>query len=188
VFDVDPNTVLAWLGEVAEHVAAFSQYVLHDVRVTQVQLDELFTLLRAVKTGEVSEAEAVERLSRSPHGVWAANDPVTKRLLTVDVGDRTLAMAQRVIHQVVQVLAPDCAPLLLTDGLKEYMTALLTHDGQWVGCNCPAARPQAQRPRRAGCRGPSGSMRRWSKPCAGGVSSASCTGSCSAGESESTRC
>jgi hypothetical protein len=37
-----------------------------------------------------------------------------------------------VIHHVVQVLAPDCAPLFLTDGFKESMTALLTHYGQWV--------------------------------------------------------
>src|SRR6266568_7806620 len=42
VFEVDPNTVLAWLVEVADHATAFSQYFLHDVRVTQVQLDELF--------------------------------------------------------------------------------------------------------------------------------------------------
>jgi hypothetical protein len=41
-------------------------------------------------------------------------------------------MAQRVIHHVVQVLALDCAPLFLTDGFKEYMTALLTHSGYWV--------------------------------------------------------
>jgi len=109
-----------------------TQYFLHDIRVTQVQLDELFALLSAVKTGEVSEAEAVERLSRSPHWVWAAIDPVTKLRLTVDVGDRTLAMAQRVVHQVVQVLAPGCVPLFLTDGFKEYATALLTHRGHWV--------------------------------------------------------
>jgi IS1 family transposase len=132
VFEVDPTTVLAWLVEVAEYAAAFSQYFLHDVRVTQVQLDELFALLRAVKTGEVSEAEAVERLSPSVHWVWAAIDPVTKLLLTVDVGDRTLATAQGVLHQVVQVLAPGCVPLFLTDGLKEYATALLTHFGYWV--------------------------------------------------------
>jgi hypothetical protein len=31
------------------------------------------------------------------------------------------------VHQVVQVLAPDCAPLFLTDGFKEYATVLLTH-------------------------------------------------------------
>ena len=41
-------------------------------------------------------------------------------------------MAQRMLHQVAQVLAPDCAPLFLTDGFKEYATALLTHYGQWV--------------------------------------------------------
>src|SRR6267378_2056393 len=33
VFEVDPNTVLAWLVEVAEHAAAFSQYFLHAIRV-----------------------------------------------------------------------------------------------------------------------------------------------------------
>ena len=43
-----------------------------------------------------------------------------------------LAMAQRVVHQVVQVLAPDCALLFLTDGFREYLTALLTHYGHWV--------------------------------------------------------
>src|SRR5215831_7526342 len=142
VFEVDPNTVLQWLVEVADHAAAFTHYFLHDVRVTQVQLDELFALLSAVKAGAVSEAEAIERLSRSPHWVWAAIDPVTKLLLTVDVGDRTLAMAQRVVHQVVQVLAPGCVPLFLTDGFKEYTTALLTHYGHWV----QPIRRQAQGP------------------------------------------
>src|SRR5712691_633748 len=142
VFEVDPTTVLAWLVEVAEHATAFSRYFLHDVHVTQVQLDELFALLSAVKTGEVSAAEAVERLSRSPHWVWAAIDPVTKLLLTVAVGDRTLALAQHGVHQVVQVLAPGCMPLCLTDGFKEYTTALLTHDGQWA----QPARQRAQGP------------------------------------------
>src|SRR2546426_2251922 len=132
VFEVDPNTVLQWLVETADHLKAFSQYFLHDVRVTQVQLDELYALLRAVKDGEVSEAEALKRLSRSPHWVWVAIDPVTKLLLTIDVGDRTLAMAQGVVHQVVQVLASGCVPLFLTDGFKEYTTALPTHYGQWV--------------------------------------------------------
>ena len=132
VFEVDPNTVLQWLVEAAEQLRAFSQYFLHDLRVTQVQLDELFALLSAVKAGEVSETEAITRLSRSPQWVWAALDPVSKVLLALDVGDRTLAMAQRLVHQVVQVLAPDCVPLFLTDGFKEYTMALLSHFGQWV--------------------------------------------------------
>jgi IS1 family transposase len=147
VFGVDPNTVLAWLVDVAEHATAFSQYFLHDVHVTQVQLDELFALLSAVKAGEVSDVEAIQRLSRSPHWVWGAINPVTKLLLTLDVGDRTLAMAQRVLHQVVQVLAPSCVPLFLTDGFKEYTTALLTHYGQWVQSPRQRAHSPAPQPR-----------------------------------------
>jgi hypothetical protein len=132
VFEVDPNTVLQWLVEAAEQRRAFSQHFLHDLWVRQVQLDELFALLSAVRDGEVRAAEAIARLERSPQWVWVAMDPESKLLLAIDAGDRTLAMAQRVIHHVVQVLAPDCAPLLLTDGFQEYMTALLTHYGHWV--------------------------------------------------------
>jgi len=132
VFEVDPNTVLHWLGEAAEQLKAFAKYVLGDVHVRQLQLDELYAVLRAVKDGELGEAEAIQRLERSPHWVWTAIDPASKLLVVLDVGDRPLAMAQRVMHQVVQVLAPDCAPLFLTDGFREYMTALLTHSGHWM--------------------------------------------------------
>jgi IS1 family transposase len=147
VFEVDPNTVLQWLVEAAEQLHAFSRHVLHDVRVRQVQLDELFALLSAVKAGEVSEAEAIARLERSPHWVWVAMDPESKLLLAIDVGERTLAMAQRVVHQVVQVLAPDCAPLFLPDGFREYLTALLTHYGQWVQLPRRQATGPAPKPR-----------------------------------------
>jgi hypothetical protein len=97
VFEVDPNTVLQWLVDAAEQLRAFSQHFLRDVGVRQVQLDELFALLSAVKDGAVSEAEAIERLERSPQWVWVAMDPESKLLLAIDVGNRTLAMAQRVV-------------------------------------------------------------------------------------------
>jgi transposase-like protein/IS1 family transposase len=132
VFAVDPNTVLQWLTEVADQAAACSQYFLHDVQSTQVQLDELFALLSAVNAGEASEREALPRWSRSPHWVWVALDPVTKLLLAIEGGERTLAMAQCLVHQVARVLAPDCIPLFLTDGFKEYLTAVLTHYGHWA--------------------------------------------------------
>ena len=69
VFEVDPNTVLAWLIAVADHAVAFSQYFLHNVRVTQVQLDELFALLSAVKAGKISDTEAIQRLALAALGV-----------------------------------------------------------------------------------------------------------------------
>jgi len=103
VFEVDPKTVLQWLVEAADQLRALPRYTRHDGRVRQVQLDELFALLRAVKDRQVSEAEAIKRLERSPQWVWGAMDPESNRLLGLDVGDRTLAMAQRLVHQMGQV-------------------------------------------------------------------------------------
>src|SRR5438270_11924199 len=73
--------------------------------------------------------------------------PESNLLLALDVGNRTLAMAQRFVHQVAQVLAPDCAPLLLTDGFREYLTALLTHSGHWVRPPRRQAQGPAPKPR-----------------------------------------
>jgi hypothetical protein len=132
VFEGDPQTVLQGRGEAAEQLRAFSQHCLHGIRVRQVQRAALFALLSAVKAGEGSAAAAMERLERSPQWVWVARDPESTLLLALAVGERTLAMAQRVVHHVTQGLAPDCAPLFLTDGLREYVTAVLTHSGHWV--------------------------------------------------------
>jgi hypothetical protein len=138
--EVDPNTVLQWRIAAAEQLQAFSRSVLHDVRVTPVQGDALLALLSAVKAGDVSPAAAIERLERSSQWVWVAMDPESTLLRALDVGDHPLARAQRVVHQVAQVLAPDCAPLFLTEGLRGYLTALRTHFGYWV---------HPQRPNRA---------------------------------------
>jgi IS1 family transposase len=89
-------------------------------------------VLRELKTGAISAEEAIKRLERSPCWVWTAMDPKRKLLVVVDVGSRTLAMAQRVVPQVTQGLAPGCVRLFLTDGFKEYRTAILTHVGSWL--------------------------------------------------------
>ena len=60
VFEVDPNTVLQWLVEAAEQLQTLTSYFLCDVHVTQLQLDELYVVLRGVKEGEISISK-VER-------------------------------------------------------------------------------------------------------------------------------
>ena len=81
VFEVAPHTVLQWLVEAAEQLHAFSAYFLCEVHVEQLQLDELYAVLSAVKDGDLSEAKAIQRLSRSPPWRWVAIDPVTKLLV-----------------------------------------------------------------------------------------------------------
>src|SRR5262249_26486532 len=113
VFEVAPTTVLQWLVEAAEQLRAFSAYFLCGLHLEQLQLDELYAVLRARKAGEMSDEEAIKRLERSPYWVWTAMDPTSKLLVVVEVGSRTVAMAQRVVHQLVEVLAPGCVPLFL---------------------------------------------------------------------------
>jgi hypothetical protein len=89
VFEVDPNTVLHWLVEAAEQLRAFSRYFLCDVHVTQLQLNELYAVLREGKAGALNDDEAIQRLERSPYWVWTAMAPESKLLLVIDVGTRT---------------------------------------------------------------------------------------------------
>jgi hypothetical protein len=63
-----PYVVLGWLVEAAEHLQALSRSFLCDVHIRQLQRDELYAVLRAVKDDERGEAEATQRLECSPHG------------------------------------------------------------------------------------------------------------------------
>jgi IS1 family transposase len=147
VFESDPNTVLGWLVEATEQLKAFSAYFLHELHIKQIQLDELYAVLSAVREGAITEAEAIERLSRAPHWVWTAIDPETKLLLSVQVGERTLAMAQAMLHQLAQLLAPGWVPLFLSDGYAHYLSAIVTHFGHWVQPLGRQGRGPAPRPR-----------------------------------------
>ena len=45
--------MLQWLVEAAEQLRAFSAYFLCDLHVEQLQLDELYAVLRELKAGDV---------------------------------------------------------------------------------------------------------------------------------------
>ena len=93
-FEVAPHTVLQWLVAAAEQRRAFSASFLCDLHLEQLQLDELYAVLRDLKAGEISDDDALKRLERSPSWVWTAMDPTSKLLVVVDVGSRTLTMAR----------------------------------------------------------------------------------------------
>lgn len=149
VFGVEANTILSWLAEAADHAETVSCCLLHDLEVEQVQLDELFALIGEHRAGQIDEQDIVKRLARRPRWVWAAIDPVSKLWIHVAIGDRCLAMAQQLVHHVVRRLAPDCQPLFLSDSLRDYATALLTHFGHWV--QHPRRQPQGPPPKPRWC-------------------------------------
>jgi len=122
IFDLDKDTVLDWLVQAAKHSEAVVGYMVHGLHVTQVQMDELYALLSGMR----------ENGERRSCWVWVAMDPLSKLWLALEVGDRSLDMAQRLVHGVVSVLAPGVAPMFMTDQLAAYGKALLGHFGRWV--------------------------------------------------------
>src|SRR5262249_30085741 len=90
VFEVEANTVLHWLVETAEQLRAFSASFLCDLHVEQLQLDELYAVLRDLKAGAISDDEAMERLERSPYWVWTAMDPQSKSPISAERNSTTI--------------------------------------------------------------------------------------------------
>ena len=74
------NIMSTHLVEAAEQLRAFSAYFLCDLHLEQLQLDELYAVLRALKAGEISEDAAIKRLERSPYWVGTVMDPRSKLL------------------------------------------------------------------------------------------------------------
>jgi IS1 family transposase len=124
ILDLDVNTVQDWLKQGSEHMEAVSNYLMRELNLSQVQVDELWSLL-----GERDELAPQKRNTR---WVWIAIDPESKLCLDFLIADRSLESAQVFIHQMSQLLAPGCVPLFLSDGYKPYATAILTHFGHWV--------------------------------------------------------
>ena len=82
--------------------------------LSEVQMDELYALLSEMR----GEGE------RGRCWVWAAIDPLSKLLLALEVGDRSLDVAQRLVHGVVSVLAPGVVPLFVADQLASTLWLL----------------------------------------------------------------
>lgn len=127
VFDLDPNTVERWLSQAAAHMETVSAYLIHDLELTQVQVDELWALL-----GRRDHHEAGAGKQRGKRWVWAGMDPVSKLMLGYVVGDRSQVCAQLLIHMIAALLVPGCVPLFISDGWSAYGAALLTHFGHRV--------------------------------------------------------
>jgi len=130
VFKVKPDTVKACLVRAADQMEAVSSYLIRDLHLSQVQVDELWALVHS--WGEQEEANPEAKARRRQAWVWAGIDPDSKLLLGTVVGGRSLEYAQLLIHAIVLVLAPGVVPLFLSDQLPHYTTAILTHFGHWV--------------------------------------------------------
>jgi IS1 family transposase len=130
IHGVKPDTVLEWLKKAGQHCQMLSEYMMRELNVTQVQLDELWTFVhkkeRMLKEWEKLHSEWGDTW------VWVAFDPVHKLIIAVLVGERTEEAAVSFVTRLRTRLADACQPLLTSDSLPHYVGAILQTFGVWV--------------------------------------------------------
>ena len=130
IHSVKPDTVLEWLKKAGQHCEMLSQYMMQDLNVTQVQLDELWTFVRK-KERMLTEWENLHS-EWGDTWVWVAFDPIHKLVVAVLVGERTAEEAVGFVARLRARLADACQPLLTSDALPHYVGAILQVFGVWV--------------------------------------------------------
>ena len=140
IHHVAPNTVLDWLRKAGQHCERLSEYMMQELKLSQVQLDELWTFVRK-KERMLSEWEKLNT-EYGDNWIWIAFDPVHKLVIAVLIGDHTEEEAVGLLARLRARLIEACLPLLTSDSLPQYASAILRVFGVWI------------QPRRKGTRGP----------------------------------
>jgi len=147
IHGVEPDTVLEWLKRAGQHCEMLSQYMMQELNVTQVQLDELWTFVRK-KERMLKEWEKLHS-EWGDTWVWVAFDPVHKLVIAVLVGEHTEEDAIRFLDRLRSRLAEACRPLLTSDSLPHYIKAILQVFGVWIRPRRKGNRGRFPKPRRA---------------------------------------
>jgi IS1 family transposase len=130
IHGVEPDTVLEWLKKTGQHCQALSECMMRDLKMTQVQLDELWTFVRK-KERMLKEWEKLHS-EWGDTWIWVAFDPVHKLVMAVLVGERSEEEAVGFVSRVRARLADACQPLLTSDCLPHYAEAILRVFGVWI--------------------------------------------------------
>jgi len=131
VFEIDPSTVLQWLVDAAEQLRAFSSTSC--MTCGSSRCSSMSCVRSAVRSRTARSARP--RRSRAwnvrPVGV-GGEGPRKPMAAGRRRGPSHAGHGPTRGPSGGASIGPDCAPLFLTDGFREDMTALLTHYGHWV--------------------------------------------------------
>ena len=121
---VTEETSLEWLRRASEKADEINQSLLCEVKVTQVELDELWSfVLRKRSTSAGADGESPEESSDGRQWVWVSIAPEYRLLLATHVGPRTFQSALTLIQLTALVVLG--VPVFFSDGFSSYLPALL---------------------------------------------------------------
>ena len=139
IHHVEPDTVLEWIEKAGRHCEQVSEYMMQELELTQVQLDEMWTFVHK-KERLLNEQEKANG-EWGDNWIWIAFDPIHKLVVAMLLGDRTEEEAMGLLSRLRARLAERYLPLFTSDSLPHYAKAILHIFGAWI------------RPQRKGNRG-----------------------------------
>jgi IS1 family transposase len=128
IVEVDKDTACDWLNRAAQHCRVVMLYLWRNLRVTECQLDELWSFVHT-KEGNLPYAK-IYKETYGDAWVWIAFAPVWRLVLAFVIGKRNQESANLLLDRVAYV-TDEHLPLFTSDRLSEYPAALLHTYGVW---------------------------------------------------------
>ncbi len=122
IVGVDKDTVCDWLDKAGRHCRAVTAFLVHNLHITECQLDELWSFVYK-KEKQLSSAEKVLALYGDAW-VWIAFAPEWRLVLAWVVGKREQEQANRLIDRL-KAVSCGYIPFFTSDQLPHYPKALL---------------------------------------------------------------
>lgn len=124
VLGVTEETVLEWLQRASQKAQEINEYLLRELPVTQVQLDEMWNFIRRKHSPQAdSDGESLETSEDGRQWVWISFAPQFRLILAAFVGPRTFESALMLIRMTAAVVKG--IPCFFSDGLSSYLPALI---------------------------------------------------------------
>jgi IS1 family transposase len=124
VLGVTEETVLEWLDRAAHKAQEINAYLLRELPVTQVQLDEMWNFIARKHASEQdTRGESPETSADGRQWLWVSFAPEYRLMLATFVGPRTMASAQSLIEATAAAVKG--VPCFFSDGFSCYLMALL---------------------------------------------------------------
>ena len=127
VLGVTEETVLEWLRRAAQKAHEINVYLLRDLPVTQLQLDEMWSFIRRKHAQQANpDGESTELSEDGRQWVWISFAPECRLILAAFIGPRTFDSALPLMQMPAAVVLG--GPCFFRDGFSGYLSALIEAD------------------------------------------------------------
>lgn len=141
---VHPTTVQRWIDRANIQAQAADQAIITEVRCENVELDELHSFA-GVKHPNGEEQDTLAEIGQ--HWTHCAMARESRLMLEVVVGPRTEESATKLVGGAAGRLAEGCWPLWSSDGLENYVSALIRAFALLIHFIRPKRRGRPRHPR-----------------------------------------